>query len=34
VIEVMKLKKVEDQDDCLEKVQLIASEILKAHKKQ
>lgn len=34
VIEVMKLKKIEDMDECLEKVQLIAFEVLRAHKKQ
>lgn len=34
IIEVMKLKKIENQDECLEKVQLIAFEVLKARKKQ
>ena len=34
VIEVMKLKKIKDMDECLEKVQLIASEILRLNKKQ
>lgn len=34
VIEVMKLKKVENMDECLEKVQLIAFKVLEAHKKQ
>lgn len=33
VIEVIKLKKVKDMDECLEKVQLIAIEVLRAHKK-
>lgn len=32
VIELMKLKKVKDMNECLEKVQLIASEVLEARK--
>ena len=34
IIEVMKLKKVKNMDECLEKVQLIASEVLSLNKKQ
>lgn len=34
VIEVMKLKKVKNMNECLEKVQIIASEVLRLNKKQ
>ena len=33
VIEIMKLKKIKNMDECLEKVQLIASEVLRLNKK-
>lgn len=34
IIEVMKLKKVKNMDECLEKVQIIASNVLELNKKQ
>ena len=34
VIEIMKFKKIENMDECLEKVQVIVSVILKVHNKK